>query len=376
MEAKVESINAISAQPVTSKPRADSQRASSPSTRSLNSNAEKPSRAKSPSAQSIDDRPSLRPEPPVPANNTKASRRAPSFLRDNKPSTSALRSLYQNDQNPSILSLDRDGSPQRPADPDSFTLNSPRLSVLSESSFVSVYGKSPKLSNGPSQEVVVPRTRTSTEETVKGPINGVSTGSTNRHQTLRNRQQLHQPRSSPTSRSTHRSEKSFSSRLDEIAEQQRRDNSSTRSQNVSKWLEESVSGDESSPLRHRSGRRRSPRPKRSSTAVPANDHFSSISEVLHKPQPHERSRDKPLPTLMKPMYTGPEVLPPTPDTMSTAQKANSSTQSIIIEKSLNDAGRPPRHVSTRPATDTVRRHPVDTLGLEFENDFKSEEELQ
>ena len=78
--------------------------------------------------------------------------RTPSFLRDDKSSTSALRSLYRNGErftanNPSLLSLRRPGSMfsqdeyQDTMDGDTFSLNPRRLSLLSESSFVSVYGK-------------------------------------------------------------------------------------------------------------------------------------------------------------------------------------------------------------------------------------------
>ncbi|MCJ1301834.1 hypothetical protein MMC08_004635 [Hypocenomyce scalaris] len=82
---------------------------------------------------------------------SKAPRRAPSFLRENKGSTSALRSLYLSDEYMSkgafsFISLPRPGSlfsreeDANNLDPDNYTLNSPRLSVLSESSFLSVYG--------------------------------------------------------------------------------------------------------------------------------------------------------------------------------------------------------------------------------------------
>lgn len=269
---------------------------------------------------------------PVP---TKGLWRTPSFFREDKPSTAALRSLYQSDQNPSTFSLNRAGSPQRSADPDTFTLNSPRLSVLSESSFMSVYGKSPKLSPKPTQDLKVSRSRTSTDG-MKPP----------------RRRQSHRDGSSSNNRSEHR------------------DSSSNRSEQLSKWLEESVSTDESSPLRHRSGRK----PRRSSARLPANDQFSSISEVLHKPRPHNVSRNPPLPNLAKPIFNGPEVLPPTPDTMSTAQKASSSTQSIIAEKSLNDTGRPSKYVSPLLSADDGRPYTSGSLGLEFENDVNISED--
>ena len=78
--------------------------------------------------------------------------RPPSFLQEKKPSTSALRSVYQADGNPSFISLNRAGSPMKSNDPDTYTLNSPRLSMLSESSFLSVYGKSPRSQHDTSEE--------------------------------------------------------------------------------------------------------------------------------------------------------------------------------------------------------------------------------
>ncbi|KAI9741314.1 MAG: hypothetical protein M1834_003031 [Cirrosporium novae-zelandiae] len=76
--------------------------------------------------------------------------RTPSFLKSKASESSALRSLYFTDANKSkgnfsllsradsTFSRDDEGG-----EPDTFTLDSPRLSVLSESSFLSVYGKDP-----------------------------------------------------------------------------------------------------------------------------------------------------------------------------------------------------------------------------------------
>lgn len=75
--------------------------------------------------------------------------RAPSFLEEQNENTQALRSLYQasrNDShlNPSLFSLSPPGSlytldDEYDGDPDRYVLNSPRLSLLSESSIFSVY---------------------------------------------------------------------------------------------------------------------------------------------------------------------------------------------------------------------------------------------
>lgn len=227
----------------------------------------------------------------------KSARKTPSFIRDKKRSTRALRGLYLNNEsfnsNLSLISLARPNSIfgrddiQGETDTDSFALNSPRLSVLSESSFLSVYGKqkdSDQASDG--QE----------EEQHGFPLSGYSNRS------------LHP---------TH-----DGARLqDQIDE---RNKPST--------------------------------PSRNSTRGRPKDPFTSIGKVLHDApsrgqKQHQRSLDQvhddlslhnaghtllKMPSLGGPIFGG-DVLPPTPDTMSTHRKdANSSTPSIITEKSLLD----------------------------------------
>ena len=235
---------------------------------------------------------------------------------------------------------------------------------------MSVYGKSPKVLPDSTQDPVVSHTRTSADGTVTKQADSSTSNITNAYQKPSLKRQSHRDGTSSNSRSEHRSETSFKSRVDRMAEMQNRDTSSHRGEQLSKWLEESVSSDESSPLRHRSGRQ----PRRSSAKPPANDQFSSISEVLHKPRAHDVGRDPTLPTLSKPVYTGPEVLPPTPDTMSTAQKASSSTQSIVAEKSLKDNAYRSKYASTKLPSDDGRPHTRGSLGLEYENGFDSSED--
>ena len=371
LEGKLESIDLIGSNPPKSVPRPDSSRATSPPARPSGATADKQTPSLSPPrGPTIENLPAL-PDLTLPPT-TKGPWRVPSFLREEKQSTTALRSLYQNDQNLSTFSLNRAGSPQRSADPDTFSLNSPRLSVLSESSFMSVYGKPPKLSPKPTQDVMVSRTRKTADGMVKKQTDGLAPNSTNVDQKPTRKRQSHRDGSSSNNRSEHRSETSFMSRIERMTENHNRDSSSNRSEQLSKWLEESVSADESSPLRHRSGRQ----PRRSSARSPANDQFSSISEVLHKPRPHNVSRNPPLPNLAKPIFAGPEVLPPTPDTMSTAQKTSSSTQSIIVEKSLNDTAHRSKYASPLLYSDDGRPYTRGSLGLEFENDVNISEDEQ
>lgn len=304
----------------------------------------------------------------------KVARRPPSFLREDKPSTSALRSLYRSDTHASLLSLNRAGSPQRELDPDTFTLNSPRLSVLSESSFLSVYGKSPRLSLGPAQDLDIPRTRTpvDTQAPQRPKLRSArrSSDATSRY----SRDRVHQSVSEQSSarEAEQRSDKSFLSRVEQMTKSQSRSSSQNRDEHLSRWLDESISGDERSPLRHRSHRQRPAKPRRSSAQPASNEQYSSIGEVLHKPLPQELEAIPALPALTKPNITGPQVLPPTPDTMSTAQKASSSTQSIIAEKSLNDIPHHPKKYSS--ALPNTKSYKLGSLGLEFESDVDASDD--
>lgn len=225
--------------------------------------------------------------------------RTPSFLKENKKSTQALRSLYSSDGystpgNPSMFSLPRPGSlfsadeQKSEVDPDGFVLNSPRLSMLSESSFLSVYGKAKE------SDLI------SAKKTESRPYDESS--SENEHS---------------------------------------RQDSKQHNPNIHKWINES----------------KKPPPKRRFAKDRRDDRFSSIDQVVddipNEAQPVQRARQipsrspshqnreepvsfQPLPPLGGTMF-GQDVLPPTPDTMSTSNiEANSSAPSIITEKSLLD----------------------------------------
>ena len=234
--------------------------------------------------------------PPKPSS----ARRIPSFMRDNKRSTTVLRSLYSSDGNPSFVSLGRPISLLSEDDDDDDDdridrqmSNSPRLSILSETGFESIYGGR----KDPTSD------ETDGEDHVAEP---------------------HLPKlpSNPLQRNTQRESR------------------------LHRWLDE----------------RNMPRtPSPNGTA---NDKVSSIGEVLSQAPfrdqnsavhmaadypreqrtPEKRQGKQPWnfekrtasPTFAGPIF-GAAVLPPTPDTMSTATlDANSSTPSIITEKSLLD----------------------------------------
>lgn len=382
LEAKVESMETQHAAATpTRRPRNSVPLASSPPRLS-------DARSKSPPQSSNEDRPfpltqrglpQAYPDLSLP-EPSKSARRAPSFLREDQPSTSALRSLYRTETNASHISLDRAGSPQKDQDPDTYTLNSPRLSMLSESSFMSVYGKTSKVSPDsmpPMPALDIARIRSPIDHRAArsphpAPVRGHSDASNRRRQDQASRSASGQV---SNDNSDARSEKSFLSRVEQSTKTKRRSSSHSRDERLSQWLDESASADEASPLRHRSHRHQSPKPRRSSPKPPPQDQFSSIGEVLHKPPPNAMSNLSPLPTLKRPIFTGPEVLPPTPDTMSTVQNANSSTQSIITEKSLNDISRLPAK-DLLPTPSHKRSHTKDSLGLDFENDISSSDEEQ
>ncbi|KAL8901412.1 MAG: hypothetical protein Q9192_000563 [Flavoplaca navasiana] len=246
---------------------------------------------------------------------------SPSFMSDDKPSTIALRGLFQSqDKNstangfgptkPSIPSLRRVGSPfsqddfTEALDGDTFSLNPRRLSLLSESSFVSVYGQ-----------------KKDQITTSSGPKNTLDT--------------------SPPGNS------------DASAR-----GPSPQDGRVRQWIE------------HRD---HPASPSNRSTTSARPDAFSSIGEVLKSDQPSRR--DPPYqaspthpggrhnhqnaqqytnpdtkPSFAGPIF-GPNALPPTPGTMSSATLGGrSSNHSIVAEKSLNDGVSRPatRHTSEVP----------------------------
>ena len=230
----------------------------------------------------------------------RSARRVPNFIRDTKKSTNVLRSMYSNDGNASFVSLSRPVSLFSGDDDDNYTdrqmSNSPRLSILSEGDFSSIYG-------GHKDQIF-------SETDDKGEVTEPS---------------LPKNPTSPPQRDTQRESR------------------------LHKWLDERNTS-------------RTPPPK-----ATVNDKISSIGEVLSEvPIPPEdrtsteaisvgqlpreqrtpekrqakqaRSPEKKtvLPAFGGPIF-GAAVLPPTPETMSTATlDANSSTPSIITEKSLLD----------------------------------------
>ena len=305
---------------------------------------------------------------------TESVARTPSFLRDKKPSTSALRSIYQSEGNPSYISLNRAGSPIRSNDPDNQALNSPRLSMLSESSLPSIYDKLPRrfgtsndseaaLTNyeAPSGfsigESGIAKERTPTNSTLHASTQAVVDYRVNPSQ--------NPDKSRRNTSSDSFSDQSFKDRLEHLSADQGPNTPSSRDRETSRWLDQSISGDETSPLQLRTRRQRPSKSSRKSSDPARDGKFSSISEVLHETQGNKLEKIPPLPTLGGPGFSGPNILPPTPDTMSTQKGANSSTQSIITEKSLGDKAHLPARKLPAMVPDD-RPHTAGTLDTEFE----------
>ena len=222
------------------------------------------------------------------------ARRVPSFMRDTKKSTNVLRSLYSSDGNASFVSLSRPVSlfsgDDDDDDMDRQMPNSPRLSILSESGFSSIYGGHKDHISGETDD--------------KGDVDEPSLPKMPSNSVQRNTQ---------------------------------------RDSRLHRWLDE-----RNMP--------RTPSPKGT-----ADDKVPSIGEVLsqgpissqdrtsaetpsagqrpekrHARQPRSPEKRAASPSFAGPIF-GAAILPPTPDTMSTATlDANSSTPSIITEKSLLD----------------------------------------
>lgn len=312
--------------------------------------------------------------------------RAPSFLRDQKPSTSALRSVYQAEGSTSFISLNRAGSPVRTDDPDTYTLNSPRLSILSEGDFASVYGKSPKLPLGLSEDSdAVLSSYGAARESIDGSV--VSEIKLDRRRTTKpsaihhfdyspdNRSDrsrrgmksvdMKKSRRDASSEST--SNRSFEDGLKHVSAHQRSTSSMSRNHETSIWLDQSTSADATSPLQQREQRRNHARSSRKSSSPEPDTTFSSIGEVLHKSPTHKLDKIPPLPSLGGPTFGGPEILPPTPDTMSTQKEANSSNQSIVTEKSLRELTRFPAKNLSAMIPDNDRPHTAGTSSIDFAN---------
>ena len=239
--------------------------------------------------------------------SSNSARRVPSFLRDTKKSTNVLRSLYVSDgkqtqNNLSSHSLARPGSMISGEDEDEDyidrqLLNSPRLSVLSESGFSSIYGSPKERSLSPAQNL-------NTHVSQQSPKDNQSPRNDQREERLQDwLEESNRPSTPPRQKSRVGLNDQFSS-IDQVLEKTPGNPNGQQPENTQRG--EPKRHQERTPEKHvRKGNR-------------------------------ERQRRPSSPAFGGPMFGG-GVLPPTPDTMSTGTvAASSSTPSIVTEKSLLD----------------------------------------
>jgi hypothetical protein len=253
---------------------------------------------------------------------SKSSRRTRSFLRESSGSTSALRSIYLIDENKSkgafsVMSMTGSMFLREDPDPETMTMDSPRLSVLSESSFMSVYG-SPKhldLNDGrPGRDDIIFSDTPLKNQRV--------------HQWIKSREGLTDDVRRSTSISTTNETEAAPKGVSEP------ENDAAPAPNVPKLPKEL-------PEAHQ-------------------------TPIVHKakiPKPYKMDS----PSLAGPIFSRDAALPPTPDTMSTSNPdaPNRSTSSIVAEKSLVD--RAPANVGYADVLPTERPHTSD--GTESRTDL-------
>ena len=234
-------------------------------------------------------------------------RRTPPFLQKEDPSTQALRNVYGIDgaalkSTLSLASLHRAHSNRTRngqrirADVDNYTLPSPRFSELSEGDFESVYGANRRPATPP-------------------------------HQSLNNRESISDEKIS--TRSAQRLSRSYSSQDSKISDwvQETRKSTSPARRDAPPRKSDKAYGSIEAVI----GNRQAP-PKRS----PAQ--FSRVNELPPVfTQPVAKCNvARPTAAFGGPIFTG-DILPPTPDTMSTSRLGtNRSNPSIVSEKSFVD----------------------------------------
>lgn len=226
-----------------------------------------------------------------------SARRIPSFMRDIKKSTNVLRSMYSSDGNASFVSLGRPVSLFSGDDDDDCMdqqmCNSPRLSILSESGFESIYGGHKDQTFG----------ETDGEDDIAEPhLPKLPGGNTQRESRLhRWLDERNMPRT-PCPKGT------TNDKVSSIGEVLSQAPTSFRDRNSAE-----------------------------TTSTGQQPHVQRTPEKRYSKQSRSPEKRTASPTFAGPIF-GSLALPPTPpDTMSTATlDANSSTPSIITEKSMLD----------------------------------------
>ncbi|KAL9124380.1 MAG: hypothetical protein Q9217_006282 [Psora testacea] len=241
--------------------------------------------------------------------------RQPSFLRENKRSTAALRSLYST-ANPSFATLQRPSSffsdEEFDEDMDRQLLNSPRLSILSESGFSSIYGNLREKTASPQLDTCITN-KSSASEANNGPSQRIAQREARISDWVEESQRVERPKT-PLRRSPKPSANDRFSSIGEVL----RETPSVLKEN---------DADIASPQSHKSAVSSNGRPNEQRFQK----ELSPTKSLRKSARAHER-----LSSRAGSLFGG-SHLPPTPDTMSTATVGgSSSTQSIITEKSMVD----------------------------------------
>lgn len=251
--------------------------------------------------------------------------RTPSFLHEHKENTDALRSLYKghgnNPQlNPSMFSLSSPGSlytmdDEVDVDGDQYMLNSPRLSVLSESSLFSVYRNPKKVHAEPPQNIDTVHDGPEERSSQKRNLQDARPTEAEINKWIDEKNKHTSP-----SRNRHKSVSidKFSS-IDEVLEklpissvQQRTDRTSPAG---------SLSGTTGGGYLH----------KDEDLLLDDNENLREHDEGTLRQKDYDVSR-----SLGRPIFSQ-SILPPTPDTMSTDHREiDVSTPNIVAENSLVD----------------------------------------
>ena len=230
----------------------------------------------------------------------RSARRVPNFIRETKKSTNVLRSMYSNDGNASFVSLARPGSVFSGEDDDDYMdrqmTNSPRLSILSESGFSSIYGgRKDQMFGGTDDKGQ--HTEPSLPQTPSDLLQRDTQRESRLNKWLDERNMTRTPSPKATA----------GDRFSSIGKVLNEAPNSSQDQNSAK-----TTSTGQSPREHRTPEKRQAEKTRSPGKRSASLSFGG------------------------PIFGG-AILPATPDTMSTATlDANSSTPSIITEKSLLD----------------------------------------
>lgn len=247
------------------------------------------------------------------APKARSARRVPNFIRETKKSTNVLRSMYSSDGNASFVSLARPGSVFSGEDDDDYDrqmTNSPRLSILSESGFSSVYGGRKDQMFGETDDK-----GQHTEPSLPQMPSDLLQRDTQRESRLNKWLDERHMTRTPSPKATTQDRLSSIDKVLSEAPNSSQDRNSAETISTGQNLREQRTPDKRQAEKTRSPGRRS----------------ASLS------------------------FGGPifGALPPTPDTMSTATlDANSSTPSIITEKSLLDGATYPvnSYSDLRPRT--------------------------